>query len=198
MNSTNTPILLIACGGNSLRMGSDKSQLNYHGKPQFLHLYEIAQPHFPEIYFSIQEKQEATFSAFPNVIVDSEKFAGHGPVSGLLSCHEKFRERSVLLIGCDYPFLTIDDILKLNSEKDQTCSFYINLYEPLLTYYSKTSLDRIEDEFNSGQYALQDFLRRNSIKKITPDSPLRIKSVDTHEEYLIALKKITGTPGKND
>ena len=198
MKSFETPILLIACGGNSVRMGSDKSQLNYHGKPQFLHLYEISLPHFPEIYFSIQEKQKFAFSAFTNVITDSEKFAGHGPVSGLLSGHEKFRHRSILYIGCDYPFLTIDEILKLRSADNQTCAFYNNFYEPLLANYSSESMDRIEVEFHSGKYSLQNFLQENSILKLTPDAPESIESVDTPDEYAIALKKIHNSHSKTD
>ena len=183
MNLTETPILLIACGGNSERMGKDKSQLNYHGKPQYLHLSEISKPHFKSIYFSIQKKQLPYFSSIQNVIIDSEMFKGHGPISGLLSCYEINNNRSVIYIGCDYPLLTIDEILNLSSNNDRTSAYFQKYYEPLLAFYTKESLISLEKEFYSENYSLQKFLEKTKAVKIIPQFPERIKSADTREEY---------------
>lgn len=188
--TTSPPILLIACGGNSERMGTDKSQLNYHGLPQFQYLQQLLKPVFADIYFSIQKKQESFFSSIPNVIIDSEKYSGHGPVSGLLSCKEKFKGRAILYIGCDYPLLLPEDILKLVSDTTSTCAFYIDQYEPILAFYSVESLNLLEKEFESGNDSLRKFLSDIEAVKVKPDSKERIRSIDTPSDYENAIRKI--------
>lgn len=184
------PILLIACGGNSERMGTDKSQLNYHGLPQFQYLHQLLKPVFADIYFSIQKKQEALFSSIPNVIIDSERYSGHGPVSGLLSCKEKFKDRSILYIGCDYPLLLPEDILKLVSEKTSTCAYFIDKYEPILAFYTAESLELLERELEAGNDSLREFLQKIEAVKIKPESKERIRSIDTPSDYENAIRKI--------
>lgn len=190
MNSTETPILLIACGGNSQRMGRDKSQLDYYGKPQFEYLFDLLRNEFSEIYFSIQLNQVSLFESFENAIIDSEKYKGHGPISGLLSCSELHRNRSILYIGCDYPLLTLDDVKQLTLSVNVSSAFYNDFYEPLLALYSQTDLPSLEKEFNLGNYSLQSFLQKSVARKITPKSPERIKSIDTVEEYDKILSEI--------
>lgn len=187
-----SPVLIIACGGKSERMGIDKCLLNYHGLPQYLHLQKIFKPHFPEIYFSIRKEQFATFSAVENTIPDIDQFAGHGPISGLLSCATTFPDRSILFIGCDYPLLSVNDILKLTTDfKNENPTAYFNeFYEPLLAYYSINSLDILTSEFEKGNFSLQNFLAKISTNKILADDIRRIKSIDTKEEFDELLTEI--------
>ena len=44
---------LVVCGGQSTRMGMDKSQLQYHGVPQREWLYELLQPLCEDVYISL-------------------------------------------------------------------------------------------------------------------------------------------------
>lgn len=103
-------------------------------------------------------KTRIFFSSIPNVIIDSEKYSGHGPVSGLLSCKEKFKGRAILYIGCDYPLLLPEDILKLVSDTTSTCAFYIDQYEPILAFYSVESLDLLEKNLNPEMILFVNFL----------------------------------------
>ncbi len=46
---------LILTGGFSKRMGMEKAQLNYHGKPQFSYLFELIKPFCEEGVFVVQK-----------------------------------------------------------------------------------------------------------------------------------------------
>ena len=185
------PILIIACGGKSERMGTDKCLLDYHGKPQYQHLEELLKPHFPEIYFSIRKEQVISFDSCKNIITDNEKVAGHGPISGLLSCIEVFPKRNLLFIGCDYPLLLLEDVKKLTSDLlPESSSAYFDLYyEPLLAFYNKNCFKELISEYNNGNYSLQNFLNKISAIKIIADDKKRIKGIDTLEEFKAQFTK---------
>jgi molybdenum cofactor guanylyltransferase len=185
-----TPIPIIVCGGNSERMGTDKYLLNYHGTPQFLHLANMLKPHFNEVWFSIQEKQKPAFDKYRNVIVDLKPYSEKGPISGLLSCLETIKGRSILFIGCDYPLLQIEDILKLSHDNSETSAYFRKYYEPLLARYNPDIFESLKKEFTYGNFSLMKFLEKLNAKKILAEDQERIISIDTHEEYLNTLNKI--------
>jgi nucleoside-triphosphatase THEP1 len=57
--STAKPITgLVLCGGQSVRMGSDKAFLEYHGKPQCYHLYDELQTIYNNVFISCNESQK--------------------------------------------------------------------------------------------------------------------------------------------
>ena len=43
---------LVVCGGQSRRMGTDKSLLLYYDKPQCYHLYDMLQPFCEKVFIS--------------------------------------------------------------------------------------------------------------------------------------------------
>lgn len=180
MSST---ILVIVCGGNSERMGTDKYLLNYHGSPQFLHLTKILSPYFNDIRYSIQEKQIPAFNNYKNTIVDLPPYSGHGPISGLLSSFEILKDHSILFIGCDYPLIDADDLLKLVNKENRTSAYFDKYYEPLLAFYSANDHLVLKSEFSNGNFSLNKFLDKINARKIISDHPERLKSVDTRTDY---------------
>src|ERR1043165_6645961 len=97
---------LVVCGGQSSRMGTDKSMLNYHGKPQRYYLYEWLQQWCEEVYISCNADQAATIPGSYNTIADKDEWKDMGPMTGLLSVHTMLPGADMLVIGCDYPLLT--------------------------------------------------------------------------------------------
>jgi len=177
------PIGIILCGGESSRMGIDKSQINYHGVSQREHLRKLLGPFCSPVLYSIgkqQEEDESTFSDLP-------EFMGHGPSSGLLSIHHYFPNRDVLLIGCDYPLIKQMDLHQLidnqKEELDAICyaSGITKRPEPLLTYYSASFCDHIHTEFTRGEYSLKRILDKAKTLKLEIDDPLRLISADSPE-----------------
>ena len=48
-------------------------------------------------------------------IIDDVKYKNSGPIAAILSAMEIHQNKSFLLLACDYPLLTNDDIIKLKN-----------------------------------------------------------------------------------
>jgi molybdopterin-guanine dinucleotide biosynthesis protein A len=180
---------LILCGGQSSRMGEDKSLLNYHGKPQRIHLYEMLQPFCDDVYISCSRQQLQSIPESYNPIVDAEKYYGVGPMAGVLTAFEKFPERAFFVIGCDYPFVEKKHIQYLADERtgldDAVCYCHQEtmISEPLITIYEWSSYLKIRKCFQERNYSLRQYLDEANACMIFPENFDFLKSVDDIKTY---------------
>ncbi len=187
---------LVICGGNSSRMGTDKSMLIYHQKPQRNHLYEMLQPFCEQVIISCNAGQENTIAKDHNFLTDLPLYNNIGPMAALLTAFTKFPQKDILFIGCDYPFLTSTDLqhfLSSCKEENRAAGFYNevqDIYEPLLAWYPASSFDKLKKMHEAKQYSLQHFLRDNKALKFYPENKNSIISVDTIEAFLKAVNLI--------
>lgn len=185
MEKETKPIGVILCGGESSRMGLDKSSINYHGNSQRVHLSKLISEFCSPVIYSIASElieDEAEFSDLP-------EYRGNGPVSGLLSLHQYFPRRDILLLGCDYPLITKSQLgnLVLQYEKGLDAVCYIgstsNNPEPLLAYYSADFCEKIKTSFeNTGASSLRKYLEEGNLKKLIIDNPIHLISADRPED----------------
>ena len=96
---------LILTGGRSTRMGQDKSQLIYHGKPQREHLTELLTPYCEVVFWSVNADQ-AVESTAANQPVVVDRFDFPGPLNGILSSFAHDPSAAWLVVACDMPLLT--------------------------------------------------------------------------------------------
>jgi molybdopterin-guanine dinucleotide biosynthesis protein A len=177
-------------------MGTDKSLLNYHGKPQRYFLYEMIQTICAKVFLSCNKDQAASITAGYNFIPDDDKYASSGPVVGLLTAFEKFPDYSFLVTGCDYPFIKINDLKELLNEAsdNSVAACYYNpetkMEEPLLAVYKKECSPLLLNNFHQKKYSLKMFLQEINAVKVLPHSTSSIHSVDTFDDYNAALNKI--------
>ncbi len=179
---------VVACGGNSSRMGIEKCHLNYHGKPQCYYLYELMLPFCKEVFISCNTKQSTSFLSAYNIIVDKTEYGNHGPISGLLSAFSQQQTHSILFIGCDYPYINESVIEKLVScrNKNRSAISYVNekmLFEPLISIYENSCLKELLRRFSEKKYSLKGLLENTDTLPIIPEKMKTIKSIDTPAEY---------------
>lgn len=173
-------------GGESRRMGQPKGLLNYHGLPQVHYLFGLAQSLQLEAFVSCREEQKLLFADLP-VIPDHPDFAGHGPISGLLSAFQAFQDRW-LLLGCDYPNLGKEHILRLlNAKKnifDVICFKHpeSGMAEPLIAIYGHSAAKKLLDFYNDGNDSLSRFIKQSQACFLDEPNALVLKSADTPEE----------------
>jgi molybdenum cofactor guanylyltransferase len=188
---------LVVCGGESSRMGMDKSLIVYHEKPQHYHIYEMLQIICDDVYISCNQKQSPTIHTDYKKIVDSSLYKNIGPMAALLSAFKQFPSNDFLVIACDYPFLKVEDInqLILEENRDQLAVCYQNsetkMIEPLIAYYSQDCYPILLKSFEQKDYSLRHFLKENNSRVISPLSLKNIKSIDTPEAYQESLLIIT-------
>ena len=187
---------LVVCGGKSSRMGTDKSLINYHGKPQRYYVYEMLEWVCDKVFISCNRAQATSIIAPYQMLADQPELENVGPMAALLTAFSTYPDKDFLVLGCDYPLVTMKDLKEFEKglDREQMASAFYNeennMYEPLLAYYSERSGNEIQRMYRDNQYSLQHFLKENNAKKYNPVRPKNVISVDTPEDFEMAKEKI--------
>jgi molybdenum cofactor guanylyltransferase len=153
----NTPTLkgLVLCGGFSTRMHEDKSNIAYHGMPQWQYLVTLLQSFLPEVYISCRDAQQDNFSGYPHLIPDSVSYGG--PSAGLLSAHALQPATAWLVIACDLPLLSRQSLELLIRSRDSTqaATSFISPFnqspEPLIAIWEPAGLAVLQQNVIAGK-----------------------------------------------
>ena len=197
---TNVPAVpglygLVICGGISRRMGKDKSLLDYHGKPQCYHMYEMLSFFCEKVFISCNEQQADGIEQGYETLTDLDYYCNSGPVAGLLTALTSFPHHNFLMIGCDYPFLHKNDLVDFLPlcNREDPAAFYneeAGIYEPMLAYYHCNSKKQLLEMFEAHQYSLQHFLKEMNATKFYPKNKKSIISIDTSHDFFEAARSI--------
>ncbi len=188
---------LVACGGGSTRMGTDKGLLTYHEKPQRYHAFDLLGSFCEATFLSCNDSQAAGIHQAYPVLTDAPLYGNIGPMAALLTAFQKFPDKGFLLIGCDYPFLSLEELnaFSIFSEQNQrAAAFYrhsLQLYEPLLAWYPVETYPLMLAQFKMGNYSLQKLLRSIHAAKYLPDEARSMTSIDSQESYASAKNQFS-------
>jgi molybdopterin-guanine dinucleotide biosynthesis protein A len=192
----NDLIGIVACGGKSSRMQTDKGKLIYYSIEQQYHVYNLLAKICSTVYISCNKNQSNSITSSYNFIIDDSRYNDCGPIVSLLSVWERELEKDLLFIGCDYPFLNLDTLQQLKDaylKNEKTSCIYNaheNIYEPLLAIYSYLDYDTILQNHLKGNNSLQKILKVLNPNLIAPSDLNIIKSIDKKEDYIKTLKFI--------
>ncbi len=174
---------LILIGGESKRMGRDKSLLAYHGKPQWKYLQELLAPKVDTVFVSVRTSNQV---AYPYQI--SDKIPGLGPFGALLSALELYPEDSFLVLATDIPFIdrTLIDILLKNRDTLGHATALQGIGkpypEPLVCIWESKSLPILQDLYKRGIYRPIKALDDMTVKTIQVSAEL-LQNANTLEDY---------------
>jgi molybdenum cofactor guanylyltransferase len=93
---------LILAGGQSVRMGQNKADLDYHGRPQWLYLRHLLDDLGLETSVSCRPEQAGTFGMSHEI---TDAFAGLGPMGAILSALQQAPDAAWMVLACDLPLL---------------------------------------------------------------------------------------------
>lgn len=185
----NNLIGIIACGGNSDRMGTDKSLLVYYNKPQRYYLCDLLRELCNSVYISCNKEQVKQMFSGYQYIIDEPAFNNAGPLTACLSAFKQFPGRDILLIACDYPYLTGDEITRFIdffAGKNKPAAFY-NLLEkvfvPVLGYYPAGSEAAMLNWKEDSRYSLKQLLKDADGLKYVPKDLRSLISFDTPAQF---------------
>lgn len=185
------PMGLVLAGGYSTRMKQDKATLDYHGKPQCQHVFEMLQTCCQEVFVSA--KSGAAFGL--PTLQDPADFGDIGPIAGLCAAF-RHSKAAWLVVAVDYPFFAAADIEYLLSHRtpNACASVYFNpesgFFEPFLGVYEADFSEILTTELSNGNHSLQRIIRMHAAHRVIPERPNAIQSVDTPEAYAAALHQI--------
>lgn len=179
---------LILIGGKSTRMGTNKSLLNFHGKPQKEFAKELLEKQSLETYFSV-----ANLSENPTEISDT--FLNLGPFGGICSAFQKDANSAWFVLATDLPFVN-EDLIKLllqkrNPSKVATAIKGKNMefVEPLITIYEPKAYPILLQYLAQGYSCPRKMLINNDVEIVEVEDDL-IRNINTPEEFEAVLKQL--------
>ena len=177
-------------------MGSDKSMIIYHNKPQCYYIYEMLGHLCKKVFLCCNALQTQQFSDRYNLLPDLPVYENIGPAAALLTAFNYYPDVNFLAVGCDYPFINeadLQNLLLTGQKKNAVSTLYNNienLYEPLLAWYPSEMLREIAGLPDAGQYSLQHFLKSKQAVRVTPGHQKSLISVDTPDAFMAVKRQV--------
>lgn len=200
--------LVILCGGDSSRMGSDKALLPFGNCCLIEYLVHKFEPYFPKIYLSV--KQKGIYSHLNlNVREISDIYFNAGPLAGVFSTLSMIDEDKAFYISIDTPFvnpklatrllekISSYDICAIDHVKEGT-------KEVLSAVYSKSCITKMGKCLLLRQYSLENvhkkcktlYIPEEELKREFPPSfKMQFFSLDTRNSYYRSLNYLSKLEG---
>jgi molybdopterin-guanine dinucleotide biosynthesis protein A len=179
---------LVLVGGKSIRMGTDKSQLNYFGKPQKEHVKELLESNTLKTYYSAQND-----AGNENEIHDA--FLNLGPFGGICSAFQKDPNTAWLVLATDVPFVN-DELIQLLLSKRNPSKIATAIkgkskefVEPLITIYEPKAYPILLQYLAQGYSCPRKVLINSDVEIVEVDDDL-IRNINTPEEFKAVQKEI--------
>ena len=198
---------LVLVGGKSTRMGKDKSQLNYFGKPQKEIAKELLEKLGLKTFYSVRpfdsaqgdnRIQNVTSSGVEksqNVNEIHDTFLNLGPFGGICSAFQKDPNSAWFVLATDVPFVN-DALIKLVIEKRNPSKVATAIkgkgkqfVEPLITIYEPKAYPILLQYLAQGYSCPRKMLINSDVEIVEVDDDL-IRNVNTPEEFEIAKSEI--------
>lgn len=180
---------IIICGGKSSRMGTDKSLLDLNGLKYYEHVRNILAEFCEEVFISCRLSQISNY----NLPAIADKYEDRGPMAGVLSCMEELKNKSILTLPCDMPFLD-PEILKqmILLNKENIDGIFIRdasgQIEPMLGLYNPSLFPALISHFNLGGESLKHFIGSCPNIRFYSVDNYELINVNTPEDH----KKLSG------
>ncbi len=198
---------LVLVGGKSTRMGQDKSELNYFGKPQKEITKELLENNNLETFYSVRpfdyaqgdnQKLNIISSAVEKSQEIPDVFLNLGPFGGICSAFQKDPNSAWFVLATDVPFIN-EDIIQLllkhrNPSKTATAIKGKNkqFVEPLITIYEPKAYSILLQYLAQGYSCPRKMLINSEVEIVEIDDSF-IRNVNTPEEFDLAKKEISIT-----
>ena len=172
---------LVLTGGKSIRMGKDKSMLEYHGKPQKEFVKDLLESQGFQTYFSVKNNM-----GMDNEIFDT--FLNLGPFGGICSAFQNDPNSAWIVMATDVPFVN-DELIKLLIKRRNPAKTATTVKgkskqfpEPLITIYEPKAYPILLQYLAQGYSCPRKMIINAEVEIIEVDDSL-IQNINTPEEY---------------
>lgn len=179
---------LVLVGGKSTRMGKDKSQLRYFGKPQKEAAKELLENQGLKTFYSVRKTTK-----IENEISDT--FLNLGPFGGICSAFQKDPNAAWLVLATDVPFVNNKIIqLLLKHRNPSKVATAIKgkgkeFVEPLITIYEPKAYPILLQFLAQGYSCPRKMLINSEVEIVEVDDHF-IKNINTPEEFEAVKKEL--------
>lgn len=167
-----------------MRMGTDKSMINYHGQPQREHLFELLKNFCNEVYLSC--KKDVSVPASLNPLPD--EYDIESPLNGVLTAFKNDHNVAWLVIAVDMPLVDAETIEFLIKNRDHgkiaTCfkDSDDEKPEPLFTIWEPQAYPLLLDFYNQKKISPRSFLQQHDILLLDVPDKKVLTNINSQEE----------------
>lgn len=175
---------LVLAGGHSRRMGRDKGEICWHGRPQREHLAELLGKRCEKVFLSVRPDQGLA-SNWPLL---PDTFTELGPMGAILSAFRAHPDAAWLVAACDLPLLdeaTLDFLIKNRRPGAFATSFKSpedGWPEPLVAIWEPKSYARALSFLAQGYSCPRKVLINSDVCTLDAPSPEALSNVNTPHE----------------
>jgi molybdopterin-guanine dinucleotide biosynthesis protein A len=183
---------LVLVGGKSTRMGTDKSELNYFGKPQKEVAKELLENSSLQTFYGVEKLSENVAEVSKEI---HDKFLNLGPFGGICSAFQKDPNAAWFVLATDVPFVN-DEIIKLLLQKRNPSKVATAIKgkgkdfpEPLIAIYEPKAYPILLQYLAQGYSCPRKMLINSEVEIVEIDDDF-IRNINTPEEFETAKKEI--------
>ncbi len=194
---------LILVGGRSIRMGKDKSTLQYHGTvPQARFLADMLETRCEKVFYSCRPDQVADgqFGDKPHV---PDSFLGWGPLGGILSALNAHPHAAFFVVACDLPFLKPEDLdllLEMRAPSRLVTAFDNPVRqhpEPLCAIYEPQFREIATKLAEDGLRCPTKILKQLEVQLVSPESIEALDNANHPEDFQRARDLLAGQKSRD-
>lgn len=181
----------VLAGGQSRRMGQDKSLLPFAGRRLIEHILDQLAPVVDEVV--IGSNDAAKYACTGHRVVP-DQVPGQGPLMGIVSCVAAARHSRVFVVACDIPRLPeamIRDMLRRARRADVVVPRTAEgRYESTMAVYGKAIVPVAQKLLAEGRRKIADLFREPSLTTDTITLPAGdwYRNINTPDDYQSALR----------
>jgi molybdenum cofactor guanylyltransferase len=156
---TLTAVLL--AGGESRRMGREKTTIVFNGEPLWQHQIKLLRHLGPETILVSARAERSWRPADTELVLDQPP--SRGPISGLTAALARTRTSHLVALGVDMPFVTAAQLQKLCHRAEAGCGVVPTIggrAEPLAAVYPVEAYVDFTAALAGNDWSLQPFVRR--------------------------------------
>lgn len=182
--------ILVLAGGQSSRMGMDKSQLRVIGPEQEVYMADLGKKlGLPTFISKGKDYTQTSIAGHPVIHDVVEK---KGPIGAIHSAFMYRPDAAWLVLACDLPFIQESDLeylMKRRNPKRFATAFQIkgNTFpEPLICIYEPSIREKISKALEDEKLSPMKLLQALPITRVSLDDHRVAFNVNTPEELTIA------------
>lgn len=187
----NIPLVngLVLAGGKSVRMGFDKTVIEWHGKDQRSYMADTLKAICNDVFISCRTEQKAEIKNYKTI---ADTFTGLGPYGAILSAFRENPGAAWFVVASDLPLIDKETLTYLTQYRDTSKiattfeSPHDGLPEPLITIWEPKAYPVLLSFLAQGYSCPRKVLRNNDVHIIKAQHPEKLINVNTEEELIKA------------
>jgi molybdenum cofactor guanylyltransferase len=176
---------LILAGGESSRLGRDKSLLTFYGRPpQREFLSDLLSNYCEQVFLSCKNCENIPANLNPL----KDRYDYKSPLNGIITALDLSPEDAWLTVPVDMPNVTahvIEFLIRQRNETSIATCFYdsdLKFPEPLLAIWEPAALPLLKAFEKTGKKSPRAFLIENNIKIVTSPFQNLHLNINTNED----------------